>query len=78
MELIYKLYVLDNVSNWRVFKDDEQIINFLTMEDTFKDSMIDEEKHDVEIKEESDQPSNVSYENFVPRLVLKLETFYDL
>lgn len=57
-ELIYRTSVLDNVTNWRVFNDDEQIINFLTMEDTFKDSVIDEEKHDAEIKGESGEPPN--------------------
>ena len=48
------------------------------MEDTFKDSVIDEEKHDAEIKEESDQPSSMSCENSIPRSVVKLENFYDL
>ena len=29
VELIYRLWILDNITNWRVFEDDEQIINFL-------------------------------------------------
>jgi hypothetical protein len=61
-----------------VFNDDEKIINFLTMEYTFKDFVIDEEKHDTEIKGESEQPSNVSSKNSIPRSMVKLETFYDL
>ena len=61
-----------------MFNDDEQIINFLTMEDTFKDSVIDEEKHDAEIKGESREPSNASSEKYIPRSVVKLEKFYDL
>ena len=52
VELIYRPSVPENVTNWRVFNNDEQIINFLTMEDTFKDSVIDEEKHDAEIRGE--------------------------
>ena len=48
------------------------------MEDTFKDFMIDEEKHDAEIKGESGEPSNMSSENSIPRSVVKLEKFYDL
>ena len=52
IELIYMPSVPNNVTNWRVFNDDEQIINFLTMEETFKDSVIDEEKHDAEIRGE--------------------------
>ena len=50
VELIYRPSMPDNVTNWRVFNDDEQVINFLTMEDTFKGSVIDEEEHDAEIK----------------------------
>ena len=78
VELIYRPSVLDNVTNWRVFNNDEQIINFLTMEDTFKDSMIDEEKHDTEIKGESGETPNTSSENSIPRSVVKLEKFYGL
>ena len=70
--------MLDNVTNWRVFNDDEQIINFLTMEDTFKCSVIDEEEHDLEIKGEFEEPLNVSCENSIPRSVVKPEKFYDL
>jgi hypothetical protein len=47
------------------------------MEDTFKDSIIDEEKHDAEIKGESREPPNTSSENLIPRSVVKLEMFYD-
>jgi hypothetical protein len=42
VELIYMPSMLDNITNWRVIADDDQIINFITMEDTFKDSTIDE------------------------------------
>lgn len=78
IELIYRPSIPNNVTNWRVFNDDEQIINFLSMEDTFKGSVIDEEQHDAEIKRESTKPSKVSHENSIPRSVVKLEKFYDL
>ena len=29
VELIYSLLILDNITNWRIFDDDKQIINFL-------------------------------------------------
>ena len=61
-----------------MFNDDEQIINFLTMEDTFKGSMINEEKQDAEIKKESTEPPKASNENSIPRSMVKLEKFYDL
>jgi hypothetical protein len=38
VELIYRSLIPDNITNWRVFKDDEQIINFLHLEDTFSGS----------------------------------------
>jgi len=35
IELLFRPSVPDNVTNWRVFDDDQQIISFLHMEDTF-------------------------------------------
>ena len=46
VELIYKAPILDNITNWRVFEDDEQIIKFLHLEDTFKGSILDDEQHE--------------------------------
>ena len=53
VELIYRPFMPNNVTNCRVFNDDEQSINFHTMEDTFKGSVIDKEDHDAKIKRES-------------------------
>jgi hypothetical protein len=36
--------IRDNITNWRVFEDDEKIIKFLHSKDTFKGSVIDDEK----------------------------------
>jgi hypothetical protein len=36
VELLYKPSIPDNITNWRVFEDDQQIINFLHMKDTFR------------------------------------------
>ena len=33
VELIYRSSIPDNITNWRVFEDDEQIINFLHLRD---------------------------------------------
>jgi hypothetical protein len=35
IELLFRPSVPDNVTNWRVFDDDQQIISFFHMEDTF-------------------------------------------
>ena len=68
----------DNITNWRVFNDDEQIINFLTMEDTFQGSVIDEDQNDVEIKREMTEPPKTFGENSIPKSVVKLKMFYEL
>ena len=47
VELIYRSLIPDNITNWRVFEDDEQIINFLHSKDTFKGSVIDDEQHEA-------------------------------
>ena len=46
IELIFRPSIYDNITNWRVFDDDSQILNFLTNGDTFKESVIDEITHD--------------------------------
>jgi hypothetical protein len=43
VELLYKSSMPKNISNWKVFEGNEQIINFLTNQDNFKDLSIDDE-----------------------------------
>jgi hypothetical protein len=43
VELLYKTSVPNNVSKWKVFEGDEQIIDFLTNQENFKDLAIDDE-----------------------------------
>ena len=45
VQLIYRLSFPDNIMNWRVFEDDQQIINFLHSKDTFMGSVINDEQH---------------------------------
>jgi hypothetical protein len=44
VEILYKPSVPKNISNWKVFEGDEQIINFLTNQDNFKDLAIYDEE----------------------------------
>ena len=44
VEILYKPSVPKNISNWKVFEGDEQIINFLTNQDNLKDLAIDDEE----------------------------------
>jgi hypothetical protein len=36
IELLYKPSIPDNVTNWRVFEGDQQILEFLTNEEKFQ------------------------------------------
>ena len=56
----------------------EKIMNFLTMEETFKGSIIDDDQHDIEIRKETIGSSKTNEENPIPRFVVRLEKFYDL
>lgn len=53
VELIYKPSVLDNITNWWVLDDDDQLINFLHIEDTSKDSVIEKAHDDQPLKDQS-------------------------
>ena len=43
VEFIYRPSVPKNISNWKVFEGDEEIINFLTNQDNFRGLAIDDE-----------------------------------
>ena len=43
IELIYWPSIPNNITNWRVFDDDQHIIHFLTSEETFQSVVIDDE-----------------------------------
>jgi hypothetical protein len=43
VELLYKSSVPNNISNWKVFEGYEQIVDFLTNQENFKDLAIDDE-----------------------------------
>jgi hypothetical protein len=49
VELLFRPSIPDNITNWRVFNDDHQIINFLHMEETFQGAVIDEQTHDDDL-----------------------------
>lgn len=46
LELHFKYLVPKNLTNWKFFYDDAQNIQFLTDKDTYKDVVIDDEKHE--------------------------------
>jgi hypothetical protein len=51
MELLYKPSVPNNISNWKVFEGDIQIVYFLTNRENFKYFSIDDEVFQEKLEE---------------------------
>jgi hypothetical protein len=83
VELLFRPFVPNNTTSWRVFEDDQQIINFLHMEETFQGAVIDEQTHDDNLRDFTVIPNPKPPEalsdmvNFIPKSVVRLEKFYD-
>jgi hypothetical protein len=77
VELIYRSSIPVNITNWRIFHDEERIINFLYSEDTFKGSIIDDEQHESLLQglASEDKPE---YNNTMPKNIIKLEKLLTL
>ena len=60
-----------------MFEDDEQIINFLHSEDTFKGLVIDDEQHEALLwaSASEEKPEHI---NTMPKNIVKLEKLLDL
>eukprot|EP00253_Pinus_taeda_P013068 PITA_13068 len=71
VELIFRPSIPDNVTNWRVFNHDEDILQFLTSERSYDDQIIEENEHDIQMRSKHQ-------ENSIPKLVVKLEYLYDI
>jgi ribonuclease HI len=83
VELLFRPSIPNNITSWRVFEDDQQIINFLHMEETFQGAVIDEQTHDDNLHDFTVIPNPKPPEalsdmvNFIPKYVVRLEKFYD-
>jgi ribonuclease HI len=83
VELLFWPSIPDNIMNWRVFDDDQQIINFLHMEETFQGAVIDQHIHDDNLCDFMviPHPKTPEYSsdmvNSIPKSVIRLEKFYD-
>ena len=69
---MYRPSIPDNVTSWKIFDDDVQILDFLTARDTLKDFSMDEVKHEKSLFD------NTFPSNLIPKSVLNLEKYYDL
>ena len=73
IELIFRPSVPENVTNMRVFDDNEQLIEFFTNEESFKESIIDEEESFSGLQNE-----DAIQGNFMPKAIRTLEGMFDL
>jgi hypothetical protein len=82
VEILYMPSIPNNIVSWRVFDDDQQLINFLHLKDTFKDSIIDEGQHDMLMNTDNNDNTEATNatgpSNNIPRSVVRLEKLYDL
>ena len=77
IELIYRSLIPDNIMNWRVFKDNKQIINLLHSEDTFKGLVIDDEQHEA-LLQASTSEENPEHSNGMPKNIVSMEKLFEL
>jgi hypothetical protein len=77
VEFIYRSSIQDNITSWRIFDDDYQIIYFLHFEDTFRGSVIYTEQHETLLQALAleDKPE---YSNIMPKNIIRLEKLFDL
>jgi hypothetical protein len=86
VELLYRPLVPNNISNWEVFKGDEQIIKILTNQDNFKDLAIDDEIFQDKLVEidphvqryEKHQSTDKPRFHMILKVVANLENLFDL
>jgi len=81
VEFLYKPSVPNNISNWKVFEGDEQIINFLTNQDNFRDLAIDDEifqEQSARTDPQTDQSTEKSKSHMIPKGISNLENIFDL
>jgi len=81
VELFYKPSVPNNISNWKFFEGDEQIITFFTNQDNFKDLIIDDEEFQEKLTETSPrevQHADKPKAHTIPKGIANLENLFDL
>lgn len=71
IELIFRPLIPNNITNWRIFSDDPDIVSFHTLEGSYNNQIIDEDQHEKQLQQ-------YSTNNAMPKSVVKLEDLYDL
>lgn len=71
VELIFRPSIPDNITIWRAFNNNLNIISFLTSEGSYDDQIVDEDQHDNQFKQEI-------IINSITKSIVKLEDLYDV
>ena len=53
IEVLHRPAVSDNITNWQVFEDDQQVKNFIELKEEFESTHVDQQNMLVESKENS-------------------------
>lgn len=71
IDLAFRPSIPDNVTNWRVFNNGDDIINFVTSKGSYEEQIIDEHEHDLKI-------NHKQYTNPIPKSAVNMQYIYDL
>lgn len=71
---MYEQSVLDNITNLRVFNDDQQTLHFMANGDVFKDVAIDDDEHEHSLQAEAGNRKG----HLITKGVVTLEHIFDL
>lgn len=75
IEVLNRLAIPDNITNWQIFEDDQQVKNFIKLKEEFESTQVDQQNMLVESKENSEvlQLKN----NSIPKGLIPLEKLFD-
>lgn len=74
IKILYRPSISDNITNLRVFDDDQQILHFMANVDTFKDATVDEKEHHRSLQART----YIKTGHLIPKGVASLEIIYEL
>lgn len=57
VEVCHRLVIPDNITNWKVFEDDQQVKNFIEIEEEFESTQMDQKNMFVESKQKVQSPT---------------------
>ena len=75
IEVLHRPAIPDNIINWKVFKDDQQVKNFIELKEEFENTHVDQQNMLVEPKENSKFLKLKN--NSMPKCIIPLEKHFD-